>query len=88
MVSMRCIVRPLPTASLHVDQEHGQAFGALLHLIERRGAHQQQHQVGFVRARGPDFLAVDDVVVALADSARVFSWVVSEPVVGSVTPKA
>ena len=31
-----------------------------------RGAGQQQHQVGVLGARGPDLLAVDDVVVALA----------------------
>ena len=47
----------------HVDQEHRQPVGALLGLILRRGARQQQHQVGMFRARGPDFLAVDDVVV-------------------------
>ncbi len=38
--------------------------GALLDLLARRGARQQQHQVGMFRARGPDLLAVDDVVVA------------------------
>ena len=52
----------------HVDQEHREAVGALLHLLARRGARQQQHQIGMLGARGPDLLAVDDVViVALAN---------------------
>ena len=51
----------------HVDEEHGEALGALLHLLARRGAGEQQHQIGMLGARGPDFLAVDDVaVVAVA----------------------
>ena len=50
----------------HVDQEDRQAVGALLGLLARRGARQQQHQVGMLGARGPDLLPVDDVVVALA----------------------
>ena len=51
----------------HVDQEHRQAVGALLGLLLRRGARQQQHQIGMLGARGPDLLPVDDVmVVALA----------------------
>ena len=32
----------------------------------RRRARQQQHQIGMLGARGPDLLAVDDVVVAVA----------------------
>ena len=47
----------------HVHQKHRQPVGALLGLLLRRGARQQQHQVGMFGARGPDFLAVDDVVV-------------------------
>ena len=47
----------------HVDQEHRQAVGALLDLLLRRGARQQQHQVGMLGARGPELLSVDDVVV-------------------------
>jgi hypothetical protein len=38
-------------------------------------------------AAGPDLLAVDDVAVAVA-LAKVFSDVVSVPLVGSVTPNA
>ena len=88
MVRIGRIVRPLPSASLHVDEEHRQALGALLATWStRRGARQQQHQVGVLGAGGPDLLAVDDVVVAVA-SARVCSCSVSVPVVGSVTPKA
>ena len=47
----------------HVDQKHRQAVGALLGLLPRRGAREQQHQVGMLGARGPDLLAVDDVMV-------------------------
>ena len=35
--------------------------------LARRGARQQQHQIGMLGARGPDLLAVDDVMVAVAD---------------------
>jgi len=35
---------------------------ALLGLILRRGARQQDHQVGVFGAAGPDLLAVDDIV--------------------------
>ena len=55
---------------LHIDQQHRQPLGAPLDLVDRRGAHQQQHQVGLVGARGPQLLAVDDVVVAVAHRAR------------------
>ena len=58
------MVRPLRRA--HVDQEHREPAGALRHLLARRGAREQQHQVGMLGARGPDLLAVDDVVVAVA----------------------
>ena len=61
---------PLPARLADVDQEHREAFGALLHLLDRRGAREQQHQVGVQRARGPHLLAVDDVaVVALLHGA-------------------
>ena len=33
-------------------------------LVKRRGARQQNHQVGMLDAGDPDFLAVDDVAVA------------------------
>ncbi len=44
--------------------------GLLLHLFERRGARQQQHQVGVLHARDPHLLAVDDVAVAAAHRHR------------------
>ena len=59
------MVRPL-VALAHVDQEHREPVGALCRLLARRGARQQHHQVGMLGARGPDLLAVDDVVVAVA----------------------
>ena len=70
IASIGRISMPLPTRLAQVDQEHRQPVGALLHLVDRRGARQQQHQVGVQRARGPHLLAVDDVaVVALAHRA-------------------
>ena len=42
----------------------------LLHLGERRGAREQDHQLRVLQARGPDLLAVDDVAVALAAPRR------------------
>src|SRR6267378_39458 len=49
---------------LHFDDEHREAVGLLLRLLARRGAREQQHQVGVLGARSPDFLAVDDVAAA------------------------
>ena len=49
---------------LHVDQ---QERDALLPLPGRGiGAHQAEAPIGMVRGRGPDLLAVDDVMVAVA----------------------
>ena len=88
MARQRLDVEPVAQRRLDVDQEDRKPFALLLHLIERRGARQQEHEIGLQRPRGPDLLAVDDVVVVPRRSARVLSLVVSEPVVGSVTPKA
>ena len=55
-----------PSALAQIDQEHGQSLGLPLHFGQWRGARQQQHQIGMLHARDPDFLAVDDVAVALA----------------------
>jgi hypothetical protein len=43
-----------------------EAVSALACLLLRRRAREQQHQVGVFGAAGPDLLAVDDVVVAIA----------------------
>ena len=51
----------------HVHQKNGQPAGAGRRLLARRGAREQQHQVGMLGARGPDLLAVDDIGVAVAD---------------------
>jgi hypothetical protein len=53
----------------HVDQEGGNAVGAPFHLVRRRGAREQQHQVGMRRSADPDLLAADDVAVAVAGGA-------------------
>ncbi|MNE13103.1 hypothetical protein D3C80_1059300 [compost metagenome] len=49
-----------------VDQENRHAFGFFLHLVQRRGSGQQDHQVRMLDARDPHLLAVDHVLVALA----------------------
>ena len=55
--------RTVMPGDLHVDQQAGDA----LVLGRRRiGAHDQQAQVGDVGVAGPDLLAVDDEVVAVA----------------------
>jgi hypothetical protein len=65
---------------LHVDQQEADAFLPLLGLAV--GAHQAEDPVAVVAQRGPDLLAVDDVVVALA-LRTVFSAARSEPAPGS-----
>ena len=59
--------QPVVPGLPHVDEEHRKARGARLRLLARRGARQQQHEIGMLGARGPDLLAVDDIVVAVAD---------------------
>ena len=44
-----------------INEKCGYALGALRHLVRRRGACQQQHQVGMRGAAGPDLLAVDHI---------------------------
>ncbi len=51
---------PSATASLHVDDEGGQAERLLLDLVGRRRAREQEHQVGVEGARRPDLLAVHE----------------------------
>ena len=53
----------------HVHQQDRDAVGLFLHLVGRGGAHQQEHQVGVLGARGPHFLAMHHIVVALAHRA-------------------
>ena len=77
----------LDVLAVEVGVEEAQAVVGLRHLLERRGARQQQHLVGDLRGRDPDLLPVDDVAVALAAPRAVLSCVVSRPVFGSVTPK-
>ena len=62
--------QPVADRLAQVDDEDRHAFGLLLHLGERRGARQQDHQVGVLHARDPDLLAVDDVAVALLHRGR------------------
>ena len=57
----------------HIDEEHREPAVRDARLLARAGAGKQQHQIGMLGARGPDFLAVDDVVVAVAacDGAQI-----------------
>ena len=63
MVRIGRIVEPVAFGLPHVDDEHRQPVGALLRLFLRRGAREQDHQVGIFGAAGPDLLAVDDIAV-------------------------
>ena len=77
----------VPDRLAQVDQQHATGRRSLLRLLARRGAAEQQHQIGMFGAADPDLLAVDDVAVALAPGEGA-DRVVSVPLVGSVTPKA
>ena len=70
MLGIGRTVRPVADRLAQVDDEDRHAFGLLLHLGERRGARQQDHQVRMLDARDPDLLAVDDVAVALLHRRR------------------
>ncbi len=50
----------------HVDQKDRKPLRALLRRLAWRRAGEQQEEIGMLGAGGPDLLAVDDVVVALA----------------------
>src|SRR3546814_16766673 len=49
-----------------VDDEDLEPLALLLHLVLRRGAREQQHEVAVLGAAGPHLLAAPDIVVALA----------------------
>ena len=51
----------------HVDQQNREAVAALLDLIDRRRAADEQQQIRVLRAGNPDLLAANDVRVAFAD---------------------
>ena len=59
--------QPLAERLLDVDQQHRQAVRTLLDLVEGGRAHQQRHEIGMARARGPDFLSVYDIMIAVLD---------------------
>src|SRR5262249_47336197 len=51
----------------NIDEKDRHAIGALAYLFDRCRAREQYHQVRMLQPRRPDFLAVDDVTVALLD---------------------
>lgn len=50
-----------------IDEEDRKPLGFLFHLVQRRSARQQNHQIGMLNPADPDFLAVDHITVALLD---------------------
>ena len=54
----------------HVEQEHRQALGALGHLILGRRAGEQHHQIALRRPACPDFLTINQIVVAVPYCCR------------------
>jgi hypothetical protein len=49
-----------------VEQKDGHAIVRATGLVSRRGAGEQQHQVRMLNARGPNLLAVDHPLIAVA----------------------
>ena len=59
----------LPLMSRRSTRKTDRPLRLVLELVVRRGAREQQHQVGLLHARDEDLLAVDDVFVALLHRA-------------------
>src|SRR5207245_8479090 len=51
--------------SFQADDEHRETLRLVLELLIRRRAREKQEEVGVLRARDEDLLAVDDVATAL-----------------------
>ena len=51
----------------HIDQKDRQALRFLLHLRQRRGPRQQDHQIGMLNAADENLLPVNHVAVATSD---------------------
>ena len=88
MVRIGRMVRPLSLTARMSTRNTDSPSVRFFDLLARRGAREQQHQVGMLGARGPDLLAVDDVVALPSRTAVVRRLSVSVPEVGSVTPNA
>ena len=54
----------------HVEQEHRKPLGALGDLLLGRGAGQQHHQIALRGATGPNFLTINQIVVAVPYCCR------------------
>ena len=65
----RLDLQALAEARVDIEQEYRQALRFLLHLVQRRRARQQQHEVRVQRARRPYFLPVNHIVVAITHRA-------------------
>src|SRR5215467_4328415 len=57
----------VPRSLAQIDQQDGETLRALLHLLERRGACDQQHQIRMLGARYPDLLSFHDIFVTLSN---------------------
>ena len=77
--AMLRIGRIVMPGRLQVDEQEADAFLLFRLLV---GAHEQVDVRGVVRERGPDFLAVDDEIVAV-DHGRGCRFARSEPAFGS-----
>ena len=56
--------------ALEVDEEDRQPSRLVVELVVRRGACEEEHEIGVLRARDEDLLAIDDVPVASLDRGR------------------
>ena len=60
----------LDARAIEIRVEQAEPVGAAAHLVDRRGAREDQHLLRHLRRRDPHFLSGDDVAVALALGAR------------------
>ena len=57
------------TSRSQVDEEHRQAIGPILDLVDRSRPGQQEHEIGELDSRDEDLLAGDHVLVPVANRA-------------------
>ena len=59
----------LDPPAVEIGVEQAEPVGRLLHLVQRRGARQQQDLLRDLRGRNPDLLPVDDIAIVLRHRA-------------------
>ena len=80
-----CTVEPFASASRRSTRKIDMPSDFLRHLLERRRAREQHHQIRVLHARDPHLLPVDRRSGRPSCTATVLIFVVSVPAVGSVT---